>query len=86
MIAGRFFFTPHAVNQYRDRFARHLTYEEALAELVRESETARYRHDTHNGASMWRGSSRRSLRMVVKPNPEPLLPTVITVLPSRRKS
>lgn len=80
-VAGRWFITPHAVNQYRQRFARRLTYEDALAELIRLSEAAHYVKETHAGAQQWRGPKPGRLRMIVQPNPEPLLPTLVTVLP-----
>lgn len=36
MIAGDYFITPHAVRQFQSRIAPWMTYEQALAAIIRE--------------------------------------------------
>lgn len=86
MIAGKLHFTRHAVHRYRQRFGHKLSYEKALAELIKLSETLRFCHGCENGCEMWRAPGRSSMRVVVRRNPKPLLPTVLTVLPHRRRN
>lgn len=82
MIAGRWFITPHAVTRYRQRIAPHLTYEHALAELIRASQTAHRctpRHDVP-GAWLWRGGRPLRLRFIVQERVPPgSLPQLLTV-------
>ncbi|HPP53903.1 MAG TPA: hypothetical protein PK777_13200 [Thermoguttaceae bacterium] len=35
MIAGKYFITPHAVRQFQKRMAWNMSYEEALAEIIK---------------------------------------------------
>jgi len=80
---GRFFFTPHAVSQYRARVHRGISYERALRELVEESAGAHYVKDYHGGVAYWRGPKPMRLRMLVAPPAEAgELPACVTVLPA----
>jgi hypothetical protein len=97
--AGRWFVSPHAIQ----RFARHALgwlgedrwalpealYQQALAEIVRESERAhivrRYPlKPGHVEADLWRGPKPRRLRYVVATQipAGQTLPVLITVLPA----
>jgi len=79
---GRFFITPHAVQRYRERVpgAERLTYEQALAELIRESETAHFIKPLGNGLDLWRGRKPHRLRFRVSPAVDGRLPQLVTVL------
>lgn len=82
--AGLWFVTPHAVERYRERVkhARRLSYEQALAELIRASHTAKFKGTREGGAMLFRGPKPLRLRFVVQPPPEPgALPQFITILP-----
>lgn len=87
MIAGRFFVTPHAVRQYRDRHRRGegLSFDQALEELIRLSDQARYVKPMDTDAELWRLPGRKKIRLVVRPG-EGKKPSIVTVLPHRRKS
>ena len=79
--SGRWFVTPHAVNRYRQRFAPGSPYEEALAELIRASETARRVKVLPTGLVLYRGPKPRRLRFFVQEQVGPLaLPALVTVL------
>lgn len=80
MIAGSFFITPHAVRRYRERVPGKsaLTYEAALAELIRDLDCAHFvKHQ--NGVELWRGSKPHRLRYRVSRSFDGA-PQVITVL------
>lgn len=79
--SGRWFATPHAVERYRE-ITPGLTYEAALADLVRASEDAHVVRTLPTGALLCRGPRPRRLRYVVR-NPSELgaLPQLVTVLP-----
>lgn len=80
--AGRWFVTPHAVRQYRlrCRSAGKLTYEEALADLVRMSEAAHRVKELKTGIALYRGPRPHRLRFIVAetPNVRGNLPQLIT--------
>jgi hypothetical protein len=79
--SGRWFITPHAVEQYIRRFARRSTYEEALGALIRESIEARRVKVLPTGAVLYRGSRPRRLRFFLREDVEaPALPILVTVL------
>ena len=80
-VSGRWFITPHAVARYRQRFAPGFTYEEALAELIRASETARRVKVLVTGLVLYRGPKPRRLRFFLQEEVGPLaLPALVTVL------
>lgn len=82
MIAGRWFITPHAVARYRERIAPGLTYEQALAELIRLSLAARRCGEERSlpGAFLWRGPRPLRLRCIVQERvPVGALPQLLTV-------
>ena len=76
--AGRFFITPHAVQRYRERAARSISYETALAELIQQSECAHRVKPMRDGAELWRGPKPLRLRMIVMPQ-KAGLPQLLTV-------
>jgi len=75
---GAWFITPHAVRRYIDRIAPHLTYEQALAELIHESERA-HMVKVVEDVEHWRGAKPRRLRFRVSRRGAGL-PQLITVL------
>lgn len=76
---GRWFVTPHAVRRYLERVRPGLTYEQALAEIIRESWRARP-VKPWGRAHLWRGPKPRRLRYIVAPAPRGRrLPVLITV-------
>lgn len=92
-ITGRFFITPHAVERYRTRIRRGLSYDEALSELIGLAAAGRrvraYEAPGLVHAELWRGprmgsqgdrDPRSRLRFVVGFMPGGL-PQVVTVLP-----
>lgn len=79
---GRWFITPHAVRRYIERCpgARPLTYEQALARLIRESEKAHMVKARRNpGEELWRGGKPHRLRFVVARG-NGGMPQLVTVL------
>jgi len=79
VIAGRWFVTPHAVRRYVERVDPQLTYELALAALIRESETARRVKELEPGVWLYRGRRPRRLRFRVAENDRGA-PQILTVL------
>ena len=80
-VAGLWFITPHAVERYRERFARGATYEESLAELIRASHEARRVKVLPTGLVLYRGPKPRRLRFFLQEDVEPpALPILVTVL------
>lgn len=87
---GRWFVTPHAVNQYIAKYARGMSYEQALGQIINDSERARKIQDLPTGAELWRGPDWRSKRKDVRHPPSrvlycvmpdsPGLPVLVTVL------
>jgi len=78
-VAGKWFVTPHAVARYIERVRPGASYETALRELVRESETARPVKEIEPGLWLYRGAKPRRLRYRVSTR-EPGLPQLVTVL------
>jgi hypothetical protein len=84
-VAGKWFITPHAVRQYRER-VRECSYEEALADLIRLSEAAHFVRQAQGACEMWRGPRKRvngkrtgGVRLFVGPGSGDL-PALVTVL------
>lgn len=65
MIAGRWFITPHAVRQYQRRYRGPERYEDALAELIRLSNNARYVKKIRGQVELWRVGKPLRMRMIV---------------------
>lgn len=78
---GPFFVTPHAVNRYRERVHRGISYERALGELIEQAGRAHYVKDYHSG-QYWRGPKPMRLRLIVQNSSGGKLPQVVTVLPA----
>lgn len=77
---GRWFITPHAVEQYVARAMRGRgRHEEALVALIDESRGARFLKLLDSGAELWRGPRPGRLRYVVGPG-EGGLKALVTVL------
>jgi len=86
--AGRFFVTPHALEQWRRRYehTRPKPLDEAerarsLGELIREAEKAHRVKELHSGAVLWRSGKPRRARFIVDSAGHGRLPVLITVLP-----
>lgn len=81
MIAGRWFISPHAVQRYIERIEPGLTYEQALAKLIRVSDKAHRVKPWRNGLILYRGPRPRRLRLMVSEavTPERPLPQLVTV-------
>ncbi|HTQ79796.1 MAG TPA: hypothetical protein VMM92_07355 [Thermoanaerobaculia bacterium] len=78
--AGLWFITPHAVHRYIERFAPRLSYEEALADLIRASHEARRVKILPTGLVLYRGPKPRRLRFFLQEAVEPpALPILVTV-------
>lgn len=80
--AGRWFVTPHAVEQFSARAAgweRASTYEHTLATIIDESRRAHIVKILQSGAELWRGPKPRRLRYIVRPGADGL-PALVTVL------
>lgn len=75
---GRWFVTPHAVERYRER-VEDVSYADALASLVAESERAHPVREIEPGLWLWRGAKPRRLRFRVSTH-GPGLPQLVTVL------
>ena len=80
MIAGEFFITPHAVEQFRRRIAPWMSYEEALGTIIRELDGAGELRPTRNGKAYYvRTKGEWCFRAVIGPG-EGQRPAVITIL------
>lgn len=83
MVVGRWFIGPHAVRRYIERVNRRLTYEEALAELIKASHAAHFVkvvHTTPVPIEFWRGARPLRLRFFVANSGEAgKLPVLMTV-------
>lgn len=80
--AGRWFITPHAVEQALARagWERGTAYEQALAALIDESRGAHFVKMLPSGAELWRGPKPRRMRYIVRPAADGALPQLVTVL------
>lgn len=81
MVTGKWFITPHAVHRYIARSHPKLSYDEALAELIRVSEKAKRKKSLGDGIAMYRGPKPEKLRCIVSENitEENPLPQLLTV-------
>jgi len=79
---GRFFVTPHAVERYRERVHRGISYERALEEILSECDRAHYVKDYVGGKQYWRGPKPMRLRLLVAPSVGSELPQLVTILPA----
>jgi len=86
---GRWFVTPHAVRAYARRHLRwtgadiampDALYRKALAEIIKESATAKFVRALPGGGQLWRGARPRKHRFVVIETDGPDLPALATVL------
>lgn len=86
MITGPLFVTPHAVRQYRARYRwrEGLSFGQAMGDLIKLCDRARYVKDLESGAQLWKTGRPEKMRFVVREMPQG--PAVVTVLPVRRKS
>jgi len=82
--SGPLFVTPHAVRRYRERWARGLTYEQALGELINLTKEAKKVKQFKSGAWLWQGPRPLRLRFVVEKSESGKLPVLVTILPNRR--
>jgi hypothetical protein len=81
MLTGDFFITPHAVRQFQNRLAPHLSYEQALGVIIRELREAGEWHPTENGkANYVRTSGEWRFRAVIAEGEGDAKPAVITIL------
>lgn len=78
---GRFFITPHAIERYRERVHRGISYERALAEIIDQADQSHYVKD-YNSAQYWRGPKPMRLRLLVAPASGNELPQLLTILPA----
>ncbi len=77
MIAGEYFITPHAVRQFVKRMAWNMTYEEALAAIIKGLENdIESIKENHTGAKIIRVKGEWKFRAVVRDN------AVVTILKS----
>ncbi len=77
MIAGKYFITPHAVRQLQRRMAWNMSYEKALAEIIKGLEyDIKSIKPNHTGAQIIRVDGKWKFRAVVRDN------VVVTILKS----
>lgn len=77
MIAGKYFITPHAVRQFQKRMAWNMSYEEALAEIIKGlKNNIKSIKPNQSGAAIIRVDGRWKFRAVVRDN------VVVTILKS----
>jgi hypothetical protein len=80
--SGKFFVTPHAVQRYRERVHRGITYEQALSEVIAAAATAHAVKEYRGGAQYYRCSRTFGrLRLLVN-NKQPGKPQIVTILPA----
>lgn len=85
--SGKFFVTPHAIDQYLLRVRPGVSRQEALADLIRTSLGATKVRDFPDGRELWRGPNKgvvRRLLFIVAPSREGVLPVIETVPPRRQ--
>jgi len=79
MIAGKYFITPHAVRQFQRRMAWNMSYEEALAEIIKGLKyDIKSIKPNQSGAAIIRVDGKWKFRAVVRGN------AVVTILKSGR--
>lgn len=85
MVSGRWFVTPHAVFRYRERIAPSLTYEQALAVLIRQSQCARRVKPLAGGLVLYRGPRPHRIRFLVSESTDQRhpLPQLVTLYAGR---
>ena len=77
MIAGKYFITPHAVRQLQRRMAWNMSYEKALAEIIKGLKyDIKSIKSNHTGAQIIRVDGKWKFRAVVRDN------VVVTILKS----
>jgi len=80
MIAGKYFITPHAVRQFQRRMAWRMTYEEALAEIIKGLKyDIKSIKESPTNATIIRVNGKWKFRAVVRDG------VVITILKSGKK-
>lgn len=84
MFAGEFFITPHAVRQFQSRIAPWMSYEQALAAIIRELRGAGEFRPTMNGKACYvRTNGEWRFRAVIREGEYKkgaVKPAVITIL------
>jgi hypothetical protein len=75
---GRWFITPHAVDQYRRR-VHQCSHDEARDDLIALSARAHFVKPLHSGCELWRTGKPHRLRLIVGPG-EGDMPALVTVL------
>lgn len=79
MIAGDFFVTPHAVEQFRRRIAPWMNYEQALGAIIKELRHADNFRPTRNGKAVYvRTRGEWCFRAVIREGHK--CPAVVTIL------
>lgn len=81
MIAGDYFITPHAVEQFRARIAPWMSYEQALGAIITELRDSQGSRPTENGKAHYvRTKGKWCFRAIIQPGESK--PAVITILRS----
>jgi len=80
-VTGRWFVTPHAVNRYIERVDRKLSYDDALAHIIKDSELARFVRQLPDKdgirVELWRGKRPHRVRYtIVDSTPLPIVVTL----------
>lgn len=86
-MTGPWFITPHAVHRYIERIRPGLGYEQALRELIEQSDKAHAVKEIEPGLWLYRGTKPRRLRFRVSTRGErsPQLVTVLTAHDGMRR-
>lgn len=80
-VEGPWHITNHACDQYRNKFAPHLTAGDAFRTLARMSARARMVCELPDGQQRWRGPKPQACRFIVDPRvPDGQQPRLVTVL------
>lgn len=79
MIVGRWFITPHAVEQFQRRFGGSFQYNIALSELIKLTSEAHFVKDIHDRVELWRTGKPHRLRLIVSRR-MPGMKQLVTVL------
>jgi len=72
---GRWLISPHAIEQYKKRFARTLSDDEAREQLIEQSLTAHYVKVWKPGTELWKGPKPRRIRYFIDVTGTPTLVT-----------